>query len=250
MYIVFLTAIGVGGASVIGAAIGLLLGPTARRYSGAVMAFAGGIMLAAATDGLVLPALEVGGAFAPITVTLGVFAGAAITRTLDGFLPYIRRLVGVPKEMETRSDAKFDRALLLIGAIALHNLPEGIAAGVGFGSGNISEALMIAGGIALQNIPEGAVIIAPLMSLGVSARRAFLCGLVTGIFEVIGTLVGYAAVGIFSSLTSLWLSLAGGTMLCVTVDGMLPEREEGGRGTIYFFLLGFCVMLSAGIFLG
>jgi ZIP family zinc transporter len=137
-------------------------------------------------------------------------------------------------------------------AIAIHNLPEGIAAGVGFGSGNDSQALIIAGGIALQNIPEGMVIIAPMLSAGVSKKRTLLIAALTGLVEVIGTLVGYLAVSVSTAILPFALAFAGGTMLYVISDEMIPEthHEGGERGATYALLAGFAVMMCMDFLLG
>ena len=137
-------------------------------------------------------------------------------------------------------------------AIAIHNLPEGIAAGVGFGSGNTAEALLIAGGIALQNIPEGMVIIAPMLAAGISPRRTFICGLATGLVEVVGTLLGYYAVTVATAILPFALAFAGGTMLYVISDEMIPETHAHGsqRGATYALLFGFCLMLVCDVLLG
>ena len=136
-------------------------------------------------------------------------------------------------------------------AIAIHNLPEGIAAGVGFGSGNSAQALTIAAGIALQNIPEGMVIIAPMLSSGISPQRTFLCALATGLVEVAGTLLGYCAVSISAAILPFALAFAGGTMLYVISDEMIPETHAHGeeRGATYALLAGFCLMLAMDFFL-
>ena len=136
-------------------------------------------------------------------------------------------------------------------AIAIHNLPEGIAAGVGFGSGNTSEALVIAGGIALQNIPEGMVIIGPMLAAGVSPQKTFVCALVTGLIEVVGCLLGYFAVSVSTAILPFGLAFAGGTMLYVISDEMIPETHAHGseRGATYALLIGFCVMLVSDVLL-
>ena len=132
-----------------------------------------------------------------------------------------------------------------IAAIGIHNLPEGIAAGVSFGSGNASEAMLIAGGIALQNIPEGMVIIGPMLAAGVSPRRTFLCALATGLVEVIGTFLGYFAVTVASAILPFALAFAGGTMLYVISDEMIPETHHGdAQGVTHALLAGFCLMLG------
>ena len=130
-------------------------------------------------------------------------------------------------------------------AIAIHNLPEGIAAGVGFGSGNTAEALVIAGGIALQNIPEGMVIIAPMLATGMKPRKTFMIAALTGLIEVVGTFIGYLAVSVASAILPLALSFAGGTMLYVISDEMIPETHSHGAESAATFalIIGFCLML-------
>ena len=142
--------------------------------------------------------------------------------------------------------------MLFVTAIAIHNLPEGIAAGVGFGTGDVSQALLISGGIALQNIPEGMVIIGPLLAAGVKPGRTFLIASVTGLIEVVGTLIGYFAVSISSIILPFALAFAGGTMLYVISDEMIPETHAHGheRGATYALLVGFCVMLVTDFLLG
>ena len=137
-------------------------------------------------------------------------------------------------------------------AIAIHNLPEGIAAGVGFGSDNVSNAITVALGIALQNIPEGMVIITPMLSAGVSAKKTFVCAMITGLVEVVGTLIGYFAVSVASFILPFALAFAGGTMLYVISDEMIPETHAHGsqRGATYALLVGFCVMLITDVLLG
>ena len=137
-------------------------------------------------------------------------------------------------------------------AIAIHNLPEGIAAGVGFGSGNTAQAMVIAGGIALQNIPEGMVIIGPMLAAGVSKGKTFFCALITGLIEVVGTLIGYFAVSVSQAILPFALAFAGGTMLYVISDEMIPETHAHGsqRGATYALLIGFCFMLAMDVLLG
>ena len=111
---------------------------------------------------------------------------------------------------------------------------------------------MIAGGIALQNIPEGMVIIGPMLAAGVKPGRTFLLALATGLIEVVGTLIGYFAVAISAAILPFALSFAGGTMLYVISDEMIPETHAHGheRGATYALLVGFCVMLVSDVLLG
>jgi len=250
MYLVLLTALGVGGATCIGSLIGFLFKKISHKFSDIILSFAAGVMLAAAVLGLILPAVEYGGNLGlPYTIT-GIFAGALCLNLIDKLVPHLHKLMG--PNTETGQNSNLSRVLLFVTAIAIHNLPEGIAAGVGFGSGDTSQALLIAGGIALQNIPEGMVIIGPMLAAGVSVRKTFLCAMATGLVEVIGTLLGYFAVSIASAILPFALAFAGGTMLYVISDEMIPETHAHGseRGATYALLAGFCLMLITDVLLG
>ena len=251
MRIVLLTALGVGGASVIGALLGFAFKKISHHFSDLVLAFAAGVMLCAAVVGLVLPSMEYGGAFAvPITVA-GIFAGAFFLNIIDKLVPHLHKLSGVDQETHPDQTDKLNKVLLFVLAIGIHNLPEGIAAGVGFGTGNTGEAITIALGIALQNIPEGMVIIGPMLAAGMSHGRTFAAALLTGVVEVVGTLLGYFAVSVSAALLPFALAFAGGTMLYVISDEMIPEtHHDDARGSTYFLLAGFCLMLGMDFFLG
>ncbi|MBQ7822358.1 MAG: ZIP family metal transporter [Clostridia bacterium] len=250
MELVLLTAIGVGGATVIGALIGFIFKKMSHKFSDIVLSFAAGVMLAAAVLGLIMPSLEYGGRYGLLTTVLGIFAGAVCLNLIDKLVPHLHKLVG--PDIEEHNNASLNKVLLFVTAIAIHNLPEGIAAGVGFGSGDTSQALLIAGGIALQNIPEGMVIIAPMLASGVTPRKTFVCAMLTGLVEVVGTLIGYFAVSISSAILPFALAFAGGTMLYVISDEMIPETHAHGseRGATYALLVGFCVMLISDVLLG
>ncbi len=250
MQMVLLTALGVGGATVIGALIGFLFKGISHKFSDIVLSFAAGVMLAAAVLGLILPSVEYGGKFGLLYAVVGIFAGAICLDLIDKLVPHLHGLAG--KDPEAHRDTRLGKVMLFVTAIAIHNLPEGIAAGVGFGSGNTTEALVIAGGIALQNIPEGMVIIGPMLASGVSRRKTFLIAAFTGVIEVVGTLIGYFAVSVASAILPFALAFAGGTMLYVVSDEMIPETHAHGhqRGATYALLVGFCVMLLTDVLLG
>jgi len=251
MTIVLLTALGVGGASVIGAVLGFAFKRISHHFSDLVLAFAAGVMLCAAVVGLILPSMEYGGAFAiPITVA-GIFVGALFLNVIDKLVPHLHKLTGVDQETHPDQTDKLNKVLLFVLAIGIHNLPEGIAAGVGFGTGNTGEAVTIALGIALQNIPEGMVIIGPMLAAGMSHSRTFAAALITGIVEVVGTLLGYFAVSLSAALLPFALAFAGGTMLYVISDEMIPEtHHDDARGSTYFLLAGFCLMMAMDFYLG
>ena len=227
MKLVFLTALGVGGATILGSIIGFLFKNITHKFSDLVLSFAAGVMLAAAILGLVLPSVEYGN----LVITIaGIFTGALCLNLIDRLVPHMHNMLGVDSEAH-HGNANLDKVLLFVSAIAIHNLPEGIAAGVSFGSGNDAEALMIAGGIALQNIPEGMVIIGPV--------------------EVVGTLLGYYAVTVATAILPFALAFAGGTMLYVISDEMIPEtHHDNESGATYALLVGFCVMLISDVLLG
>ncbi len=250
MKLVFLTALGVGCSTVIGALIGFIFKKISHKFSDIVLSFAAGVMLSAAVLGLILPSIEFGGKYGIIMTVAGIFAGALCLNLIDKLVPHLHKLVG--PDIEEHNNANLSRVLLFVTAIAIHNLPEGIAAGVGFGSGDNAQALLIAGGIALQNIPEGMVIIAPMLSAGVTPRKTFICAMLTGLVEVIGTLIGYFAVSVSASILPFALAFAGGTMLYVISDEMIPETHAHGseRGATYALLVGFCVMLVSDVLLG
>lgn len=250
MKMVLLTALGVGGATVFGALIGFAFKKMSHKFSDIILSFAAGVMLAAAVLGLVIPSVEYGGKYGLIVTVAGIFAGAVCLNLIDKLVPHLHKLMG--KDIEEHNNANLGKVLLFVTAIAIHNLPEGIAAGVGFGSGDTSQALLIAGGIALQNIPEGMVIIAPMLAAGVKPGRTFVCAMLTGVVEVIGTLIGYFAVSVASFILPFALAFAGGTMLYVISDEMIPETHAHGseRGATYALLAGFCIMLISDVLLG
>ena len=250
MDLVLLTALGVGGATVIGALLGFIFKKISHRFTDITLGFAAGVMLAAAVLGLILPSLEHGGKLGLITTVIGIFAGAFCLTLVDKLVPHLHKIMGT--DIEDHNNANISKILLFVMAIAIHNLPEGIAAGVGFGSGDTSQALLIAGGIALQNIPEGMVIIAPMLASGISPKKTFICAAATGLVEVLGTMIGYFAVSVAQIILPFSLAFAGGTMLYVISDEMIPETHAHGneRGATFSLLVGFCIMLISDVLLG
>ena len=250
MKMIILTALGVGGSTVFGSLIGFAFKKISHKFTDIILAFAAGVMLAASILGLILPSLEYGGKFGLLITVGGIFAGAFCLNLIDKVVPHLHKMVG--QDTEAHNNANLSKVLLFVAAIAIHNLPEGIAAGVSFGTGNNAEALLIAGGIALQNIPEGMVIIGPMLAAGVSPGRTFLCALATGLVEVVGTFLGYFAVSVASAILPFALAFAGGTMLYVISDEMIPETHAHGseRGATYSLLTGFCLMLISDVLLG
>ncbi len=242
---VLLTALGVGGATVFGAILGFAIKRIAHRFHDIVLSFAAGVMLAAAILGLILPGIEKGGQFGALIVGAGILCGALFLNFIDRFVPHLHSLAGVHMTDEGEDARQLNRVLLFVTAIAIHNLPEGAAAGVSFGTGDIGDAITVAAGIALQNIPEGMILIAPMLAAGISRKRTFLIALGTGLMEVVGTLFGYLAVSVASFLLPFFLAFAGGTMLYVVSHDMIPETHSHGfeRAATYSLLVGFIIML-------
>ena len=247
---VLLTALGVGGATVVGALIGFIFRKLSHQFSDIVLSFAAGVMMAAAVLGLILPSIDYGGDWALAVTCAGIFAGAVCLSLVDKLVPHLHNMVGA--DIEPHQSTQLSKVILFVTAIAIHNLPEGIAAGVSFGTDDVTQALLIAGGIALQNIPEGMVVIGPMLAAGVPPRKTFVIGMLTGLVEVVGTLIGYFAVSVASVILPFALAFAGGTMLYVISDEMIPETHAHGseRGATYALLVGFCLMLVMDVMLG
>ena len=250
MEIVILTALGVGGATLIGSLLGFVFKNITHKFTDIVLSFAAGVMLSASVFGLILPSLEYGGEWRILITVVGIFVGAIVLNGIDKAVPHLHKLMGA--ENEEHNNHERNKVLLFVLAIAIHNLPEGIAAGVGFGSGNNTQALIIAGSIALQNVPEGMVIIGPMLTTGVSKKKTLVIASITGLVEVVGTFIGYFAVSIASVVLPFALAFAGGTMLYVISDEMIPETHAHGaeRGATYALLFGFCLMLAMDVLLG
>ena len=229
---VIFTGLMVGGATIFGGALGMLFRRIGRRANDFMLSFAAGVMLAAAIIGLILPALEDGGA---LICVAGLFLGALMVNLMDLPLPHL---------LKRREDDRLRKVCLFVMAIALHNLPEGVAAGVGLGTGDDRYGIMIALAIAMQNIPEGIIVAVAMRGVGVRRRRAVLISAMTGVIEIFGTVVGYIAAWVSAALLPLVLAIAGGTMLYVISEEMIPESHSSeGRGSTYFLLFGFSFML-------
>jgi len=234
-----LTSLLVGGATILGGGAGLLFKKTTKTFTDGMLSFAAGVMLAAAITGLILPAVDSGGVFLSV---LGLFIGAMCVNLLD--LP-VSFLSGRVDEGEAQ---RLRRVLLFVTAIALHNLPEGIAAGVGIGAGEDVNGFLIALAIALQNIPEGIIVSVAMLGVNIRPARAFLISALTGVIEIFGCFIGYFAVGLADAFLPFILALAGGTMLYVISEEMIPEThtDESSRLSTYFLLFGFSLMLVIG----
>jgi ZIP family zinc transporter len=197
----------------------------------------GGIMLAAAVFSLLVPALEQG----PLSeVVFGLLVGAAALLALDAYLPHVHARFS--ERSHTREQR---RATLLLSALTIHNVPEGLAVGVAFAAGGSELGVPIAVAIALQNVPEGFAAGAPLLAAGAATWSAIGFAAATGLVEPPAAILGYAVAESVSALLPFALAFAGGAMIYVVVDEMLPESRERGneREATGGFVAGFVVMM-------
>ena len=199
--------------------------------------------MAASTVGLILPAFEQVGGIDALWVVLGVIGGGLFLNVLDWLTPHLHTITGLDVEQH-RNNHSLNRVLLFVMAIALHKLPEGLAAGVSM-NGDVSEGWTVSIGLALQNVPEGMVIIVPLLLAGVSRWRTFVISLVIGLLEIVGVWLGYGIGAVLIWLLPVLLGFAGGAMLYVTSDEMIPETHAHGyqKQATYALLLGFLTLV-------
>lgn len=238
---VWISAAGLCGATVVGSVIGFFIKELPHKWNDTVLGYCAGIMLAASTLGLIVPAFDYSTPW--WVVALGVIVGALFLNVLDFVTPHLHHITGLD-EAEHHHNASLNRILLFVMAIALHKLPEGMAAGVSVSDeGNYSWAVSM--GIALQNIPEGMVVIAPLLLAGVRPLRTFVIAIAIGLLEVVGVLVGYGLGNTSEVMLPIMLGFAGGAMLYVTSDEMIPETHAHGyqKQATYALLVGFLTLL-------
>lgn len=241
---VWISAAGLALATIIGSALGFIIKALPHKWNDAVLGYCAGIMLAASTIGLIVPAAESAGIRNWWLILAGVVLGMLFLNLLDLVTPHLHKITGLDSE-EHRNNASLNHILLFVMAIALHKLPEGIAAGVGFNTSASSDAWAVTIGIALQNIPEGMVVIAPLLIAGVSKLRTFVISLSIAMLEIAGVWIGYGIGAISQTLLPVMLSMAGGAMLYVVSDEMIPETHAHGfqKVATYALVLGFVTLL-------
>ena len=236
-----MSAAGLCGATMIGSALGFLIKELPHKWNDTVLGYCAGIMLAASTLGLIVPAFNMTDQW--WAVVIGVMVGALFLNVLDIVTPHLHHITGLDEE-EHRNNASLNRVLLFVMAIAIHKLPEGMAAGVSM-SDLSGASWAVSFGIALQNVPEGMVIIAPLLLAGVKPLRTFVISTAIGLLEVVGVWLGFSLGSISQALLPVMLGFAGGAMLYVTSDEMIPETHAHGyqKQATYALLLGFMTLL-------
>ena len=230
------------------------LGVTVQRV---LTGFAAGVMVAASVWSLLIPALEQSeesmGRLAFIPAVVGFLLGIFFLLLLDELIPHLH--IGSEKAEGLKS--RLPRNAMMLLAVTLHNIPEGMAVGVvyaGLMYGNITSAgaLALAAGIAIQNFPEGAIISMPLCAEGMSRKKAFLLGTLSGAVEPLGALLTILAAGVVVPAMPYLLSFAAGAMIYVVVEELIPEMSEGEHSNVgtVSFAFGFAVMMVLDVALG
>lgn len=215
-----------------------------------MLGFAAGIMLSATCFSLVMPSIEYGGGdFKAVMITsLGIIFGAFVIDMIDKFSPH-EHLIDKRREGASSS---LSQIWLFIIAITIHNFPEGMATGVGFGTENINDGLALALGIGIQNMPEGLAVALSLVRENYTTKYAFMVAALTGLVEPVGALLGYSLVNVFKPALPVVLATAAGAMLFVICDEIIPETHSKGyeREATYGIIFGFVIMMILDILLG
>ncbi|MCI6630637.1 MAG: ZIP family metal transporter [Lachnospiraceae bacterium] len=246
------------GTSLGAACVFFMKGQMNRSLQRALMGFAAGVMVAASFWSLLIPALENTehmGIFAFAPVALGFLAGMAFLLLLDHVIPHLH----LGSDQAEGPKSRLQRATMLVLAVTLHNIPEGMAVGVVYAGWMTGEkqvtaagALALALGIAIQNFPEGAIISMPLTSEGVSKKRAFGYGVLSGVVEPVGAFLTILGASLIVPALPFLLSFAAGAMIYVVVEELIPEMSEGEHSNIgtILFALGFVLMMILDVTLG
>lgn len=248
MNYVWISAAGLCGSTILGALLGFGIKKIPHKWNDTILGFCAGMMLAAAILGLIVPAMEganvINNNFGWLLVVAGVMIGALFLNVLDAVTPHLHTITGLDAE-EHKSNASLNKVLLFVMAIAIHKLPEGIAAGVGFNSEDLTNALSVTIGISFQNIPEAMVIITPLLIAGVSKKRTLAISFAIALLEVVGVWIGYAMGAVSQTFLPIMLAFAGGCMLYIVSDEMIPETHSHGHQKMatYALLVGFLTLM-------
>ena len=223
-----------------------------------LLGFASGVMISASVWSLLIPALEMAktqGKIEWLPATAGFILGIVFLLVLDSLIPHLHLNSDKPEGIK----AKLKKTTMMVFAVTLHNIPEGMAVGVTFAGALIGNsgitmagAFALALGIAIQNFPEGAIISMPLKSEGMSKPKAFLCGALSGIVEPIGAIITIFLTSSVEAVLPYLLSFAAGAMIYVVVEELIPEAQEGEHSNIGTIgvAIGFVIMMILDVALG
>jgi len=249
----------------LGAAVVLVIGRMSQRLLDTMLGFAAGVMIAASVWSLLIPAIlmvEESDSWAPgwFPAAAGILLGAAFLRIADQFMPHLH--LGQPTSEAEGVETAWRRTTLLVLAITLHNIPEGLAVGVAFGAlasevevsngATLAGAVTLALGIGMQNFPEGIAVAMPLRREGVSRLKSFWYGQLSASVEPVAAVIGALAVVVVTPILPYALAFAAGAMLYVVVEQLIPESQSGHHTDMATLgtLLGFVVMMTLDVALG
>lgn len=248
------------GVTALGAALVFFFKTINQKVLNCMLGFAAGVMIAASFWSLLNPAIEMAeqaGDTPWVPAVLGFLAGGAFLWVADQLIPHLH--LGLPKSEAEGPKTSWRRSVLLVLAITLHNIPEGLAVGVAFGavaadlpSASLAGAMALALGIGIQNFPEGAAVSIPLRREGLSRRRSFFYGQLSGVVEPIAGVIGAAAVIYMQEILPYALSFAAGAMIYVVVEELIPEaqRDKDTDMATIGAMLGFALMMALDVALG
>ncbi len=248
------------GVTALGAAVVFLFTTVNRKLLDAMLGFAAGIMIAASYWSLLAPAIamsEAAGDPPWLPATIGFLSGGSFLMVVDKILPHLH--LGFPDEEAEGIKTGWHRSVLLVLAITLHNVPEGLAVGVAFGAvaagvpeATLGAAVALTIGIGIQNFPEGLAVSAPLRSEGWSRKKSFMYGQASGFVEPIAGVIGAAAVLLMRPILPYALSFAAGAMIFVVIEELIPESQLGKNTDLATIssMLGFAVMMTLDVALG
>jgi ZIP family zinc transporter len=242
------------GVTALGASAVFFTGAMSRRLLGATLGFAGGVMIAASFWSLLAPSIALSGEMRLIPwlpPLVGFLLGGAFIGVVDKFLPHLHLFAPLSEVEGTRTTWR--RVALLVLAITIHNMPEGLAVGVafgavaaGFGVESLGVAVALAIGIGLQNFPEGMAVSIPLRGEGMSRLRAFWYGQLSAVVEPVAGVIGAAAVLLIRPILPYALAFAAGAMIFVVVEEVVPESQRSGNTDVATLgaMVGFAVMMT------
>jgi ZIP family zinc transporter len=248
------------GITAIGAAAVFLLARVHRKLLDALLGFSGGVMLAASYWSLLGPSIEIsehGETASWFPPAVGFLLGGGVLWLIDKSLPHLH--LGLPLEQAEGPSTSWRRSVLLVLAITMHNIPEGLAVGVAFGgvvggvsSTSVSAAVTLAIGIGIQNFPEGIAVAMPLRAEGMSRLKSFWYGQLSALVEPLAAVLGAAGVVLFAPILPYALSFAAGAMIYVVVEELIPESQQQGNTDLATtsLMFGFVVMMVLDVALG
>ena len=229
----------------------------APKFEKMLLGFAAGVMIAASVWSLLIPSIDMSKrSSAPewLAALIGFLAGVFFLLILDTVIPHIES-----KNQEGIKTAHISKTTMMLFAVTLHNIPEGMSVGVAFAGAMMKDsgitaaaAMALAIGIAIQNFPEGAIISMPLRGEGMSKKKAFVCGVLSGIVEPVGGFITILISGIITPVLPYLLSFAAGAMMYVVIEELIPESQNGEHSNIGTIgaAVGFALMMVLDIALG